>query len=48
MISHSTYCKSALKSADTDALRDSYLLTELFEVGQLQLVYTDLDRAIVG
>jgi len=48
MISHSTYCKAAMKSADTDALRNAYLLTDLFAPGELQLVYTDLDRAIVG
>ncbi|MCU0796830.1 MAG: 5-dehydro-4-deoxy-D-glucuronate isomerase [Akkermansiaceae bacterium] len=33
---------------DTDGLRDSFLLDELFEPGELTLVYTDLDRAIVG
>ncbi len=48
MKSHSTYCQAAMISADTESLRNSYLLTELFDAGQLQLVYTDLDRAIVG
>ncbi|MFM2242422.1 MAG: hypothetical protein RLZ97_1277 [Verrucomicrobiota bacterium] len=33
---------------DTDALRESFLLEELFQPGELTLVYTDLDRAIVG
>jgi 4-deoxy-L-threo-5-hexosulose-uronate ketol-isomerase len=33
---------------DTTGLRESFLLEELFEPGELTLVYTDLDRAIVG
>jgi 4-deoxy-L-threo-5-hexosulose-uronate ketol-isomerase len=33
---------------DTAGLRDSFLLEELFKPGELTLVYTDLDRAIVG
>lgn len=33
---------------DTEDLRDSFLLEDLFEDGGLNLVYTDLDRAIVG
>lgn len=33
---------------DTMALRESFLLEELFPPGELKLVYTDLDRAIVG
>lgn len=32
----------------TEQLRDSYHLDGLFKAGELQLVYTDLDRAIVG
>lgn len=32
----------------TEDLRDSYLLGDLFVGGELQLTYTDLDRAIVG
>jgi len=32
---------------DTDELRDSFLLTDLFTAGGIQLVYTDLDRAII-
>jgi 4-deoxy-L-threo-5-hexosulose-uronate ketol-isomerase len=33
---------------DTDELRATFLLEDLFLVGQVCLVYTDLDRAIVG
>ena len=33
---------------DTDELRDAFLLEELFSPGEIQLVYTDLDRAIIG
>jgi len=33
---------------DTAALRESFLLEDLFVAGELTLVYTDLDRAIVG
>ena len=33
---------------DTAGLRESFLLEGLFETGKLTLVYTDLDRAIVG
>ena len=33
---------------DTDELRASFLLEELFVPGQVCLVYTDLDRGIVG
>lgn len=33
---------------DTVGLRESFLLEELFQAGELTLVYTDLDRAIVG
>ena len=33
---------------DTAGLRESFLLDGLFEAGSLTLVYTDLDRAIVG
>jgi len=36
------------KSLDTTGLRDRFLLEDLFSEGQLQLTYTDLDRAIVG
>lgn len=33
---------------DTEGLRDAFLLDELFSSGEVCLVYTDLDRAIVG
>jgi 4-deoxy-L-threo-5-hexosulose-uronate ketol-isomerase len=33
---------------DTDELRAAFLLDELFSPGEIALVYTDLDRAIVG
>ncbi|MCX6876690.1 MAG: 5-dehydro-4-deoxy-D-glucuronate isomerase [Verrucomicrobia bacterium] len=33
---------------DTTELRTAFLLEELFVPGQLSLVYTDLDRAVVG
>jgi 4-deoxy-L-threo-5-hexosulose-uronate ketol-isomerase len=33
---------------DTAGLRDAFLLEELFQPGEIVLVYTDLDRAIVG
>ncbi len=33
---------------DTEELRASFLLEELFTAGEIELVYTDLDRAVVG
>lgn len=33
---------------DTDELRAAFLLEEIFAAGEIRLVYTDLDRAIVG
>ena len=33
---------------DTQELRDAFLLDELFAAGEIRLVYTDLDRAVVG
>ena len=33
---------------DTTALRAAFLLEDLFVAGEVNLVYTDLDRAIVG
>ena len=33
---------------DTAGLREAFLLDGLFEAGELTLVYTDLDRAVVG
>ncbi|NWK55593.1 5-dehydro-4-deoxy-D-glucuronate isomerase [Verrucomicrobiaceae bacterium N1E253] len=48
MNSHTTRCFDAMRHADTQQLRDSYILEDLFNINELQLVYTDLDRAIVG
>ncbi|MEI7929823.1 MAG: 5-dehydro-4-deoxy-D-glucuronate isomerase, partial [Verrucomicrobiales bacterium] len=33
---------------DTDEMRATFLLDELFVSGEVGLIYTDLDRAIVG
>ena len=33
---------------DTAEMRASFLLDELFITGEVCLVYTDLDRAVVG
>ncbi len=33
---------------DTEELRASFLLDDLFAMGEIRMVYTDLDRAIVG
>lgn len=33
---------------DTEELRASYLVNELFSAGEIQLHYTDVDRAVVG
>jgi len=43
-----TPCFKAYKQMDTDALRESFLIEDLFEKGKLQLYYTDCDRAVVG
>jgi 4-deoxy-L-threo-5-hexosulose-uronate ketol-isomerase len=32
----------------TDELRDGYLVQNLFQLGTVRLVYTDLDRAVIG
>ena len=32
----------------SEELREAYLLTDLFQTGEVELVYVDLDRAIVG
>ena len=40
-------CREAA-SLDTRGLRAAFLLEDLFVAGQISLVYTDLDRAIVG
>lgn len=33
---------------DTDELRSTFLLEDIFSAGEIRLVYTDLDRVIVG
>lgn len=33
---------------DTDELRSTFLLEDLFASGEIRMVYTDLDRAVVG
>ena len=48
MINHRTADDISYKMLDTSGLRDRFLLQDLFSEGQLELVYTDLDRAIVG
>jgi len=40
--------KAETKQLDTAGLRSNFLLGDLFVPGELKLVYTDLDRAIVG
>ena len=41
-------CFTAYKQMDTSALRENFLIEDLFESGKLQLYYTDCDRAVVG
>ncbi len=48
MNNHRTADDISYKALDTTGLRDRFLLQDLFAEGQLQLTYTDLDRAIVG
>ncbi len=48
MNNHRTSSSDAYPTFNTEKVRDSYLLQSLFNKGQLDLVYTDLDRAIVG
>lgn len=40
--------KISYKRMTTAELRDSYLLENLFETGEIQLYYVDVDRTIVG
>ena len=40
--------KQRYKRMITDELRESFMLEELFQPNELTLVYTDVDRAIVG
>lgn len=48
MIKHTTADDISYQYLDTTGIRDRFLLENLFSEGDLQLVYTDLDRAIVG
>ena len=48
MRTHSTSRPDSYPKLRAADLRDSYLLEDLFKPGELQLVYTDLDRAVVG
>jgi len=41
-------CKAETKRLDTAGLRSNFLLGDLFIPGELKLVYTDMDRAIIG
>ena len=36
------------KKLDTSGLRNEFLVDKLFEPGKIYLVYSDVDRAIVG
>lgn len=36
------------RTLDSEQLRQHFLLTDLFEPGQIKLAYVDLDRAVVG
>lgn len=48
MTNHRVASPDAYRHFDTSTLRASYLLGDLFQPGAMRLVYTDLDRAIVG
>ncbi len=48
MKTHSMPGKLETRSLDTAGLRSKFLFPDLFVEGELRLVYTDLDRAIVG
>ncbi|MGC3989117.1 MAG: 5-dehydro-4-deoxy-D-glucuronate isomerase [Chthoniobacteraceae bacterium] len=45
---HDTPGRTEYPMLDTTGLREGFLLDELFAAGELRLVYTDLDRALVG
>src|SRR5215469_10431645 len=36
------------RTMNTDQLRDTFLLSDLFQQDQVQLVYVDLDRTVIG
>ncbi len=48
MINHRTLDSQSYARATTAELRRSFLIEGLFAPGRIDLVYTDLDRAIVG
>lgn len=45
---HRTASLFEIQTLSTDALRQRFLLSNLFREGEANLVYTDLDRAIIG
>lgn len=48
MLNHRTTDDISYKALNTTGLREKFLLQNLFTASELQLVYTDLDRAIIG
>lgn len=48
MKTHSLPGKAETKRLDTAGLRANFLIPDLFVAGEIKLVYTDLDRAIIG
>lgn len=48
MLTHRTTSDDVYPYLDTDDLREKFAIEAIFEVGAIHLVYTDLDRAIVG
>lgn len=48
MKTHFTADSIRFAQLSSQQLRDAFLLQDLFQAGQLQLIHTDLDRAIVG
>lgn len=48
MKTHFTVDSIRFAQLSTQQLRDAFLVQDLFQPGQLQLIHTDLDRAIVG
>ncbi|MFD2160652.1 5-dehydro-4-deoxy-D-glucuronate isomerase [Rubritalea tangerina] len=48
MQNHRTADALSYKSLDTTGLRERFLLEDSFNIGELTLTYTDIDRAITG
>lgn len=48
MKTHTLPGKTETRLLDTAGIRENFLIPDLFVAGELKLVYTDLDRAIVG